>query len=221
MPVIFEEAEIAGVNPIFVLRDEAMCDYFRDSGGAPEAPLIEWTAEMVALHPNPFFLDVGAHVGTYGVTLACKGFPTLAFEPQRNLARMCNWGFLLSDQPKLCIPAALADFRDDNTLMTAPYADGGGCSLVKEFENPAISTVVTVRQLDEFKLNPSFIKIDAEGAELSVLRGGEQTISTHKPKILLEVWEGSEEPVAKYLSDVLDYKLTPVSWKDTWLAEPR
>lgn len=40
--------------------------------------------------------------------------------------------------------------------------------------------------LDSLGLAPDFIKMDVEGMEHFVLRGGEQTIRTHRPVIMLE-----------------------------------
>ena len=41
--------------------------------------------------------------------------------------------------------------------------------------------------VDEFNLNPGFIKIDAEGAEFLVLRGASSILKYHQPVILFEL----------------------------------
>ncbi|MDI9640660.1 FkbM family methyltransferase [Geitlerinema splendidum] len=43
-----------------------------------------------------------------------------------------------------------------------------------------------IRQLDELKLAPFFIKIDVQGYEFQALQGGETTIRTHQPVLLIE-----------------------------------
>ncbi len=43
-----------------------------------------------------------------------------------------------------------------------------------------------IRKLDEFQLNPYFIKIDIQGYELDALQGGSHTLYTHKPILLIE-----------------------------------
>ena len=40
--------------------------------------------------------------------------------------------------------------------------------------------------VNSFSLNPKFIKIDVEGAELDVLQGMKETLKRYKPKIMLE-----------------------------------
>jgi FkbM family methyltransferase len=42
------------------------------------------------------------------------------------------------------------------------------------------------RTLDSFDLKPYFIKIDVQGFEMEVLKGGRQTIQTHTPILLIE-----------------------------------
>lgn len=49
------------------------------------------------------------------------------------------------------------------------------------------------RRLDELGLAPAFVKIDVEGAELGVVRGLLETISTHRPLMMVERSESVEE----------------------------
>jgi len=137
---------------------------------------------------------------------------------------MCNQGFLLSGLGTgRCIPVALGEGWGE-AMLTAPFADGGGGSIVRTFENPAITSLVYVQPMDDFNLSPTLIKIDAEGSELDVLRGGKRTISSNRPRMILEVWEDEvgqrKEELFRYLHDELDYRTVPVTWRDTWLAEP-
>ncbi|MGD1918043.1 MAG: FkbM family methyltransferase [Pleurocapsa sp.] len=45
---------------------------------------------------------------------------------------------------------------------------------------------IDIKTLDSFELEPEFIKIDVEGFEYQVLLGGEKTINTHRPILLIE-----------------------------------
>jgi FkbM family methyltransferase len=50
-----------------------------------------------------------------------------------------------------------------------------------------IEETIEVRTLDSFQLTPRFIKIDTEGTELDVLKGGTQTINRGRPAIMVEI----------------------------------
>jgi hypothetical protein len=45
---------------------------------------------------------------------------------------------------------------------------------------------IKTQPLDDLDINPDWIKIDTEGSELRILRGGAQTIMTSKPIMLVE-----------------------------------
>jgi hypothetical protein len=46
------------------------------------------------------------------------------------------------------------------------------------------------------------IKIDAEGMELSILRGAHQILSRHKPELIIETWsDGSTNELNEYLTE--------------------
>jgi FkbM family methyltransferase len=63
---------------------------------------------------------------------------------------------------------------------------------------------VEVRRLDELELTPQYVKIDVEGAELSVLRGLDETIRRCRPIMLIE--EVAAPDVEEHLHE-LDYEM--------------
>lgn len=62
--------------------------------------------------------------------------------------------------------------------------------------------VCQLQKLDDFNLNPYFIKIDVQGFEKQVLKGGFNTIKTHRPILLIETIDDS---AVKFLEQ-FDYK---------------
>ncbi|WP_019961111.1 FkbM family methyltransferase [Woodsholea maritima] len=79
-------------------------------------------------------------------------------------------------------------------------------------------TVCEIRTLDSFNLAPSFIKIDVQGFEAQALLGGEATLKTHKPYILLENNPKADEVLLGWgwtrtrITPALD--LEPGAWGD-------
>lgn len=130
--------------------------------------------------------DIGAHVGYYtllaSVLVGPKG-RVCAFEPNPE-----NCGFLrrhvqLNDAANVTVENAAVS----NSNGTASFAFGTGSGTGRLAEHGVLD-VRTVR-LDEFcrerKVEPGFLKIDVEGAELEVLRGADEIIGSHHPVIFL------------------------------------
>lgn len=64
-------------------------------------------------------------------------------------------------------------------------------------QNLSIREVRTiVRTLDELELAPFFIKLDIQGFEFQALKGGENTLKTHEPVLLIE---SPDERTTNYL----------------------
>jgi len=57
---------------------------------------------------------------------------------------------------------------------------------------------VSLKTLDSFGLTPSFIKVDAEGMDIEVLRGAEFTIRRSKPKIAVSVYHHPSDLIHCY-----------------------
>lgn len=94
--------------------------------------------------------------------------------------------------------AAVSDYVGTATLNVPLRDDGqterhGWSSIEKDFpenQNGIVQYEVKVTTLDEENLpNISFIKIDVEGAEIEVLKGGTDTIRKSRPIVLLEMDE--------------------------------
>src|SRR6185436_73774 len=133
------------------------------------------------IRPGDVVLDIGAAVGYYtllSAKLVGSSGRVVSFEPDST-----NLQFLRShvEQNRLeqvtILPIALA-----NETGTARFGGGTGTGTGRLCENGVDQ--VAVRRLDdvaaELDLRPQHLKIDVEGAEMAVLRGGEQTIKIQR-----------------------------------------
>lgn len=139
--------------------------------------------EMILSLASGLCLDIGANFGVMGQALEANGFSVVAFEPQpdvynvlrKNISGTCyNLG--LGDEPGTAhMPK----------ILTGSKANYGGQSIGSRNELGTIP--VEVRTLDSFGFeNVGFMKIDVEGFEEKVLRGGVETIARCRPIMYIE-----------------------------------
>lgn len=164
--------------------------------------------EMMNVFSNPLnniFVDIGANRGDaiQSILMRQPDCQVFAFEPNNYLAgklkgrygqdsrvKIFNYG--LGDdsrQFELFVPFynnymfdGLASFKEANArdwLRSRIYG-------YKESKLDVKKMLCEVRRLDEFELKPCFIKIDVQGFEYEVLRGGIETIRDSRPVILME-----------------------------------
>lgn len=162
-------------------------------------------------------IDVGANIGYFSMLLGLrvgKQGRVHAFEPNPALhERLFSHAVRNNLQDVIVIhPLAIADVPGSTDLYL--YGRNHGASSIHVYPGrPHTSVKVKVETLDgllargEIEL-PTFIKIDVEGAELLVLRGGGKLIGQARPVIVAEVSE--------HQRDVFGYSAQAI-W--TWAAD--
>jgi len=152
-------------------------NYYRENGLC-EKDLIEWSKQFC--RTDKTMLDIGAHTGTYTISLAEYCSHVYAFEPQKmTFYALCGGVALSNIRNATCIPVGLGseDQVGPQTLHIISV-DGGGSSLQMSSEETLLEKeTVKIRTLDSFGLtNIGFIKMDVENNEFHVLKGALQTL---------------------------------------------
>jgi FkbM family methyltransferase len=138
-------------------------------------------------------MDVGANVGDYTAVAAdrvgARG-RVYAFEPAPENAQQLRTRFALV--PHVTVVEAAVSDRAGVATFFLDRRDGTRHSLAPANVGKA-GSAVTVRQvaLDDFcgeVRNVDVIKIDAQGAELLIIRGAQQLIRRFRPRITFELW---------------------------------
>jgi FkbM family methyltransferase len=159
--------------------------------------------KMLLDKPGGVVLDIGANLGTFCVPLARKvpKHKYHAFEPQRIVNYQLCANVIINGLDNIhTYELALSDRDDQINLVMPDYTKEnniGAFSIDKEVrENEyECSTVSTTNRIDLIPLdslsfdNIRLIKIDVEGHELEVIKGGIETIKRNNyPPIIFEAW---------------------------------
>jgi FkbM family methyltransferase len=164
--------------------------------------------------PGDVVIDIGAACGYYTLLaskLVGKAGRVVSFEPDpKNSSYLRRHVAANELQQATILQLALSD-----NSGKARFGGGSGTGTGRLCDEGAYD--VTVRRLDDIaaqlQLAPTHLKIDVEGAELSVLRGGEQTIRRYLPKIFLSTHPGIVKSVHADCCDLLTrwgYDLQPI-----------
>jgi len=145
------------------------------------------------LRPGSLFIDVGAHIGRYSFPVARfigEDGIVVAIEPNPVSFRALLMGVKLNGlRNVLTLNVALGDREGKATLCqkfvtaTSSIIEFNGCRRFVEVPLRRLDSIVEDLGLKRVDV----IKIDAEGAEVQVLKGGVKTIMRFRPFIVVEV----------------------------------
>lgn len=173
--------------------------------------------------PGDIALDVGANVGAHAVFLSHlvgRRGRVLAFEPlPANIDALKETVRRRARHPNITIlPVAVGNsaLREGRVTLRIPGDDltqaslalhttgsWGGKPPVREVAVPltSLDTSKDVQSLRHIEL----VKIDVEGGELDVLRGGSQTLSRHLPLIYCEAYDKWQASFGYGPADLLSF----------------
>lgn len=145
--------------------------------------------------PNMTVFDIGAHLGLMSMIcsqLMTKKGKVYSFEPTPKTFEVLKKVIQLNKVTELVIPVNKAVAKENATIDFYLSADEGSNSnsLVSKNHRDRKPVKINVTSLDLFVSENTIskvdlIKIDAEGSELDVLLGAENTIFKFKPIIIL------------------------------------
>jgi FkbM family methyltransferase len=161
-------------------------------------------------------LDIGAHKGLYSLISAFKVGNygrVFAFEPSPRERKRLKQHIRLNRCGNVCVlDFALGESEGDADLFVIQGTETGCNSLRRpDVAQPFEAIRVPVRTLDAVLCEQGisgvdFVKLDVEGAELSVLKGAAQLLkSAHRPLVLCEVQDQRTAPWGYAARCILEY----------------
>ena len=172
-------------NQSFILPKNLMECYV--TNGLFESNLIEWSKQFCS--KNKIFLDIGAHTGTYSISLSLHSKEVYSFEPQKmTYYALCGSVALSNRENITCLNVGLGSEEQVGKKTLNIISNDGGGSTIHETNNVLRKEEINIQTLDSYELsNIGFIKMDVEDNEYFVLVGGTKTLrESNFPPILFE-----------------------------------
>jgi FkbM family methyltransferase len=164
--------------------------------------------------PGMTTLDIGAHFGLFAVYFQkTSGGTVYAFEPTRETLKVLKDTVAINKcQEKVDVVEMAVDKEPGTAKFFIHSTIGGrGNTLVQNAKLGMTSSSyeVKVTSVDVFvkekNIKVDCVKIDAEGAELGVLRGAANTINKQRPIILLSIHPEPIQSRGDSLTEIWDF----------------
>lgn len=150
------------------------------------------------LQPGQKVIDIGANYGTYTLSMAQKVGQTgcvWAFEPASSTAKFLAEGIAANGFTQVVLEQiALSSIKGTAQLSLNPNSELN--ALIKDKVPASASETVPLSTLDECMENYrwrdiEFMKIDAEGEEANILKGGGKFFAEESPLVMYEIIAGN------------------------------
>lgn len=174
------------------------------------------------------FVDIGSNFGQHAALFGAVGIETLCFEPNSD----CNPYFeetcalnglsirrenvALSDAPgelELVFPPGMTWMGSIDTKVAGQLKSAGATTTRK------VPVLTLDDYADKFAGRRALIKIDVEGAEVSVLKGAHRVLSESRPLI---IFESNDHSIRLELAETLrkyGYRIAALPWSPEMPAE--
>lgn len=157
------------------------------------------------LKPGGVFYDIGANVGFFA-TLAGKlvgpGGKVYAFEPSPAMAECVRRNAASNNFTHLTVVEAAVSSAPGEAELQLGDISGKNSIVFGRTEGAVKVRVVSIDHLRQSEniAAPTVVMVDAEGAEIEILKGMAQTIRESRPVIMVEVhWLG--QPFIEYVRE--------------------
>lgn len=168
------------------------------------------------LNENDVFFDIGSNVGYFSCLALKKGVKkVILFEPDKINTEIAEYNIKLNnfeiDRYEIC-NIALGDNISLQKFYRSSVDNTGTSGFIPKYDNTVKEFEVEVNTLDNYvKISeiPTVLKIDTEGFEYFILKGGEFVLMHYKPRLI--IFESNTvdefERIEKFLCEMNIYSI--------------
>lgn len=198
---------IEGHLPIYINTKLGGLRYFFKKSRNWDLPLISCCKKIV--RRNDIIWDIGSNLGLFSILssyLSRQNGQVFSFEADDLVCRILRKSAAMQPKTSSPIKVVCTAIGSDNSLALFNYSDVAATNHLNGYGstqsgNIKLSSYVPVLTLDTLCVHipkPDVVKIDVEGAELDVINGGTELITSVRPVFHIETRSNN----AKKLSEI-------------------
>lgn len=154
------------------------------------------------IKPNDIVFDVGSSYGSYALTACAMGATVYCFEPEKSVFPDLVNNIIINNWQDRCFAENIGIWNGEKTTVNMrEYAP--------HWPPYTITSLYSVKTLDNIsddkkidRLN--WLKIDVEGGEEEVVKGGIETIKKFKPNLIIECHIFLRENIIKNIKEMIN-----------------
>lgn len=164
--------------------------------------------KLISLVGTGHMLDIGANIGFMSMGVLANGGTVTAIEPQPQLFEMLRKNCPAAE----CHNVALGNYNGEAKMPKIRYGDKGnygGLPILQKGETGPLGIItVKICKLNDFSCKASLVKIDVEGYELEVLKGGVEFLERNNwPTLYVEDDRPNKRAALRAFINELGYKI--------------
>ena len=193
-------------------------DYPAGVMGRTERGLLAWFQQEV--RAGDTWLDIGAHYGYTAIALSRQvgaAGRVFAFEPVTATAGCVAQTRRLNNLSQLTVVPLGLGKPESLISVTLPLTRGMADQTLDDSDGSWLESLQIARLdwlwpiINSGRDNVDGVKIDVQGMELDVLRGMEQLLRSHRPKLVIEFHRGVDQGAILDLLDSVGYRRQPAA----------
>lgn len=152
--------------------------------------------------PNQVVFDIGTSYGSYTMAALVSGATVYCFEPEKTVFDDLLKNIQLNNWQNKCFPANMGMWSEITYKNMKTYAP--------HWPEQTITSDYFMHTIDDYTKSINLekldlMKIDVEGAEVEVIKGGLKTLEKFKPNLIVECHNFLDDTLSQKVKELLPF----------------